>query len=101
MCGVFKAWMVTVSVMLVAAWVLTEDALSGVCCWLSYVSFVGPQEIAHRVQAVLEFTASDGAKGSGSGGLPTLLTHRAYRDAPEPVRRYLQYALREGQPQLK
>ncbi|GAB4820406.1 hypothetical protein N2152v2_007452 [Parachlorella kessleri] len=60
------------------------------------------KEIAHRVQAVLEFTASDGAKGSGGrGGLPTLLTHRAYRDAPEPVRRYLQYALREGQPQLK
>jgi hypothetical protein len=58
------------------------------------------QEIAHRVQAVLLEDGSSRPGGGGRAATPRL-TQAAFREAPEPVRKYLQYALREGHPHLK
>lgn len=59
------------------------------------------KEIAHRVQAVLEFTAADALRDSGGVPSPSVITSDAYKDAPEPVRKYLEYALGEEQPNIK
>lgn len=63
--------------------------------------FFALQEIAHRVQAVLEFTAADALRDSGGFPSPSVITSDAYKDAPEPVRKYLEYALGEEQPNIK
>lgn len=56
------------------------------------------RDIAERVSAVLELTAADSVRAAAGARLGG---PGAARDAPEPVRRYLEYALREGTPPLK